>query len=154
MQEPPINPPSDSDFSATEPTPKTRHPWLTKKAIWLHVFMVVVATTCLALGWWQLKRGEAGNMRSYAYALEWPFFAGAAVYMWFRTLREDAELLKNPAARAGAAGVTPAPDTEDLPELQNPARQAALARVADDEPDPELDAYNAYLASLNQQVAK
>ena len=151
MQESPKNPPTDSEVSTAEPAPQARHPWLTRKAIWLHVFMVVVATTCLALGWWQLKRGEAGNMRSYAYALEWPFFAGAAIYMWFRTLREDTA-----AARNAAAGITPAPDQpEDLPEFSSPAaRQAALDRLAEDDPDPELDAYNAYLASLNQPAAK
>ncbi len=105
--------------------------------------MLLVVIVCIALGYWQLRRGEAGNLRSYAYALEWPFFAAAAGYMWWRTMREDIAEQENPSNVDGDSPTDPSP--------QLPRSTVALT-FHEVEPDPELDAYNAYLADLHRNV--
>jgi hypothetical protein len=56
---------------------------------WLvrHLAMLVVAGGCVALGVWQVHRAAQGNLLSYGYAVEWPVFAGFAVFIWYRELR-------------------------------------------------------------------
>ncbi len=108
-----------------------------------HVTMLLVVIACLGLGYWQLRRGEAGNLRSYPYAIEWPFFAGAAGYMWWRTMREDAD-----GERAAASGHADG-ECSRLP-VSAGRLNRSTARYVEPEPDPELDAYNAYLAELHR----
>ena len=62
--------------------------WLSPRALRLHVCAVLVVSVCLVLGWWQLDRALSGNTLSWLYTVEWPFFAGYAVYMWWRLLHE------------------------------------------------------------------
>jgi DNA-binding transcriptional regulator of glucitol operon len=91
----------------------------------LHVTIIVVVPTFVALGWWQLERALSGNSLSWAYVFEWPIFAGYAVYMWWK-LTHDEETDKD---------TTTAEDTK-----------AARSRATEDE---ELAAYNDYLAALH-----
>jgi len=99
--------------------------------------MVVLVVTFLALGWWQWTRGEGGNARSYGYALEWPAFAIFVVIFWVRMIRDE---LKPPKAEEEAAEEAAEPEFPDVvrPEI-------------DPDEDPELAAYNAYLARLNEK---
>ncbi len=105
--------------------------------------MLLVVIVCVALGYWQLRRGEAGNLRSYAYALEWPFFAAAAGYMWWRTMREDITEQESSHTSEGGDPTDPPP--------QLPRSTTALT-FHEVESDPELDAYNAYLADLHRSM--
>jgi hypothetical protein len=132
---------------------------------WLafHLLVLVLAAAFLGLGWWQLRRATSGNTLSWGYALQWPVFAGFTVFVWYRTLRDT---MRPPGSRdssghpdgrqrgsdqpggAGAArtaqaaaGRRPAFPVPDLP------ARPAPAPVAEDE-DPELAAYNRYLAAL------
>jgi DNA-binding transcriptional regulator of glucitol operon len=123
---------------------------------WLafHLLVLVLAAAFLGLGWWQLRRATGGNALSWGYALQWPVFAGFTVFVWYRTLRDT---VRPPGSRdrnspdrgsrsgggsdARATGLRPAFPVPDLP-----ARPAPAA-VAEDE-DPELAAYNRYLAAL------
>ncbi|HEX3731515.1 MAG TPA: hypothetical protein VHU91_01120 [Mycobacteriales bacterium] len=116
--------------------------FVTPRKLAFHAVTLLVVVGCAGLGYWQLKRGEGGNLRSYAYALEWPFFAAAAIYMWWKTLLDD--LHGEKAAAAGAQGPDPAAEL--------PASRAAAAAI-EAEPDPELDAYNAYLADLDEAAS-
>ncbi len=111
--------------------------WLSPKALKLHATVVVVFFGCLALGWWQLTCALSGNALSWVYTFEWPFFAGYAVYMWWKLLpdapaEEKRETVARPASPSVAANVT---------ELD--------FDPYDDGDDPELAAYNRYLASLH-----
>jgi hypothetical protein len=54
----------------------------------LHAAVLAAVAVCLALGWWQLDRARAGNELSWAYAVEWPFFAAVAVAAWRVLLRD------------------------------------------------------------------
>lgn len=57
------------------------------------VFLAVL--TCLRLGWWQWERTQesTGTAQNFGYALLWPAFGGAFVYMWVRFLH--LEVLKD-----------------------------------------------------------
>jgi DNA-binding transcriptional regulator of glucitol operon len=115
--------------------------WFSRRAVLLHLTALVVVAGCLALGWWQLNRALSGNTLSWAYAIEWPFFAGYGVYLWWRLVHEQPGEL--PVAPAGAAG--------DRPEADGRARDgpARYDEQDGDEEDEELAAYNRYLAELS-----
>ena len=114
---------------------------------WLgwHTFTVLAVLGMLWLGDWQFHRAESGNALSWAYTFEWPIFAVFAVVFWAKTIRDE---LNPPAAPAEADGI-------ELPASVGPGpggRDGQESRAGQEADDPELAAYNAYLARLNQQV--
>jgi hypothetical protein len=126
----------------------TRSPFLAPRWLARHVLTVILVVVFLALGWWQVGRAAAGNVLSYAYAVEWPVFAAFVVALWVREVRAE---LHPPAADPPAAD----PPAADPPQPGPPApgyvpftaTVPPRARPAD-APDPELAAYNDYLAWL------
>jgi hypothetical protein len=119
---------------------------------WLawHAFAVAAAWGMLWLGDWQFHRAENGNALSWAYTFEWPIFVTFGVVFWAKTIvdewRQQSVLARggqDPASR----------DSSDALEL--PAG-AHTPTAIDDEAadDPELAAYNAYLARLNSRPAR
>jgi hypothetical protein len=131
-------------MSSARPAPR----WLflvTPRWLAWHVFVVLAAWGMLWLGDWQFHRAESGNALSWAYTFEWPIFAVIGVVFWVKTIIDEFR-----PADGGYVG-----EQVDLPAGASPAlraRMAARAAADDDEPDPELDAYNDYLARLNEQV--
>lgn len=109
----------------------------------LHALAVCLVTVFLLLGWWQFQRASDGNMRSWAYVLEWPLFAVFALAMWVKMIHD--ELTEGPAGARGDA-----------------APAAGSGRAAgpgagigiDDEEDEELAAYNRYLARLDAEASQ
>jgi len=65
-----------------------RQTWWSRRAIGLHVVIIIVVPTFAGLCAWQVRRALDGNQLSWAYVFEWPFFAGYAIYMWWRFLHE------------------------------------------------------------------
>jgi hypothetical protein len=117
--------------------------WLSRRAIKLHVVILIVVPGFLALCLWQVDRALGGNTLSWAYVFEWPLFAGYAIYMWWRFVHEAAED-GSPPATAGTAPGGPAaaadgatPGTEETPQEL--------------EEDKEMAAYNEYLARLAER---
>ncbi|MBW4702837.1 MULTISPECIES: hypothetical protein [unclassified Micromonospora] len=116
-----------------------------------HVALVVLVTGFLALGWWQISRAASGNTLSWAYAVEWPIFAGFVVFVWWREVRHT---LRGP--RAGSPSTT-APDPSGAaspgpatPTVRRPVRVTRVpAAPADGADDADLAAYNRYLTWLN-----
>jgi hypothetical protein len=106
---------------------------------WLvrHALALILITTFLGLAWWQVDRAVGGNLLSFAYAVEWPVFAGFVGYVWLREVRRA---LAGPDTVAGPAPADPAP--------RRP-RRARPPAAYDDSDDPALAAYNDYLAWLN-----
>jgi hypothetical protein len=100
--------------------------WFSRRAVGLHVLIVVIVPVFAALCVWQVHRALGGNDLSWAYVFEWPFFAGYAIYMWWRFIHE---------APPDAAAPTPARPVETDP-------------VADRSEAAERAAYNSYLAEL------
>jgi len=107
---------------------------LSPRALRLHVCAVLVVAICLVFGWWQLDRALSGNTLSWLYTVEWPFFAGYAVYMWWRLLHET-------PGEAGTRRKNRAHRDEATREAHQAAREA--------EEELELEEYNRYLAELN-----
>jgi hypothetical protein len=108
-----------------------------------HVLALVAIAGCLGLGWWQFSRASGGNTLSWGYTFEWPVFAGFFAFLWWR----EVQLVRHPPQ-------PPAEEAADEPErlpgapvtVGRPVRVAVQAPDAED--DPELAAYNEYLAWL------
>ena len=117
--------------------------WFTRRALKLHVVILIVVPAFLALCIWQLSRALGGNSLSWAYVFEWPLFAAYAVYMWWRFVHEAAEGTAPPTTAADDPGGERATATADP--------SSASARSEEAEGDAELAAYNTYLAELADQ---
>ena len=129
--------------------------WWTKRAIGLHVTVVLVVPTFLGLFWWQVQRVRQGNTLSWAYVFEWPFFTGYAVYLWWKLVHDQ------PAQAQGAPVVGPARASARGSASTSAAREGAAAsggesaagiagdEAGDEDGDEELAAYNRYLAELH-----
>jgi hypothetical protein len=102
-----------------------------------HLLVLVAVLVCLRLGWWQYERAHeaTGTAQNWGYALLWPCFAVAFVYMWVKFLRLEhdrdvddeaafddglAQILDDPGrgdgGRPAAAATTGAPAEDDTPE--------------------------------------
>src|ERR1039458_10062839 len=77
--------------------------WFSRRAVLLHVEMIIVAPGCIAAGWWQATRALAGNELSWAYSVEWPVFALLAIAGWWHLIHEDPEAYRARRAPAPAA---------------------------------------------------
>jgi hypothetical protein len=104
---------------------------------WLlrHALLVVALGTCLGFGRWQLGRAvNRHSILNWSYAVEWTLFALFCLLTWGWYLRDESR-----------NGVTQRPEA--------PPRPAYLptAQPVTDEEDPELAAYNRYLAGLNSK---
>ena len=108
---------------------------------WLawHAFALVAALVMLRLGLWQWHRSETTHSaQNLGYALQWPAFAVFAVVVWFRVCRDV---------------LRPPQDASPPENTRRPAPEPAAAVVpVTDEEDPELAAYNRYLARLNEEA--
>ncbi len=117
--------------------------WLSRRALKLHVVILVVVPAFLALCFWQVSRAVGGNSLSWAYVFEWPIFAAYAVYMWWRFVHEAADDgLPPEAAGTDAGGRTDSAPTTEAP---GPVGEKEAKE------DAELAAYNDYLARLAQR---
>lgn len=113
-----------------------RERWLSRRAILLHLALVVWDPVCLFAFWWQVHRAFDGNGLSYLYSIEWPLFALAGVWAWWQLVHTDPGTVGRAAQRRLAA----------LP--QSPvAAPAGPVRHREDE-DEALSAYNDRLAEL------
>lgn len=103
---------------------------------WLigHVLVLAAVAACLWLGWWQLARfeSETGGAQNAGYALQWPVFGAFALFFWARVIRAE---------------LHPAEQDDSRP--QEPAVPRAPRILVDENTDPELAAYNRYLAQLH-----
>ena len=123
-----------------------RRRWLSARACRLHAAVLVAVPLCLLAGWWQATRALDGNALSYAYAVEWPFFAGLAAWTWWQLLHTDPPADPAPADRAPKLG--PALSPQRGPGAgARPAPHPAPSWDRAAEP-PELQAYNRYLQDL------
>jgi DNA-binding transcriptional regulator of glucitol operon len=103
-----------------------------------HVAALVLTAGFGALGWWQYTRAAEGNALSWGYMFQWPVFAGFVVFLWVREVQHE---------RRASRPAEPAPPTDpDAPvRIGRPVRVASGPPPADPD-DPELVAYNDYLA--------
>ena len=116
---------------------------------WLvrHVAALVLVAGFLGLGWWQFSRATGGNTLSWGYTFEWPVFALFVVFLWVREVQQELRAGRPaPEEPRDTPVATPAPDAPVT--VRRPVRvPVSSQRMTAD--DPELDAYNDYLAWLN-----
>jgi hypothetical protein len=124
----------------------------------LHLFVLVTVLVFLRLGLWQWHRAQSpsGGIQNYAYAFQWPLFAGFGIVLWWKTLKIEV------AGEADETGAAPRPLSRlAAPALPEPAiehRQGVRIGISTpvqpvDEDDDEVNTYNAYLAKLNARDA-
>ena len=107
------------------PTPR----WLL-----LHLVVVALFVATFFLGYWQLTKAEAGGGAvNWSYALQWPLYGFMGLWFYLRMVR--IELHRDP----------------DDDEPGNAVVLYQRPRI-DTTGDPELAAYNAYLAELNERA--
>ena len=104
---------------------------LTRRWLLRHVLLLVVLSAFTALAWWQVIRAGEGNLRSYAYAVEWPIFGVFVIYVWWKSIQDE--------LKPGTLPPRPSKERASSP----------MNTEIDDSSDPELAAYNRYLADLH-----
>jgi DNA-binding transcriptional regulator of glucitol operon len=122
--------------------------------VFVHASVLVLVCGFLALAWWQINRAAQGNALSFGYAVEWPAFAAFVVFVWVVEMRK--------AVRAETDDTAVPPeflptDADSVPVAAAETKPAVRARplrkrneaAYDDSADPDLAAYNHYLAWLN-----
>jgi hypothetical protein len=130
---------------------------------WLgwHLFVFAAFWGMLWLGDWQYHRAIGGNGLSWAYTFEWPLFAVFGVVFWARTIRDEFHLRRGGvtetelvARAAMARSMATLPKGAMLPAgaLPEGVYVRQMEQPDDEEDDPELASYNAYLARLNAEV--
>ncbi len=107
---------------------------LTPKWLLLHLLVAALFVATFFLGYWQLTKAEAGGGAvNWSYAVQWPLYGFMGLGFYLRMLHMEAH--RDPDAdEPGSAVVL----------YQRP-------RI-DTSGDPELAAYNAYLAELNERA--
>ena len=107
---------------------------LTPKWVLLHLLVAVLFVATFFLGYWQLTKAEAGGGPvNWSYALQWPLYGFMGLWFYLRMVR--IELHREP--------------DDDQP--SNSVVLYQRPRI-DTTGDPELAAYNAYLAELNERA--
>ncbi len=101
----------------------------------MHVALAVSLPLFGWAAWWQLHRALAGNGLSWAYTFEWPFFGLYAVVTWGRLVHDVA---------ADRVAKAPGDGDDDAPAAAGGVPAVGRDAGAGD----QLEAYNAYLASL------
>lgn len=126
----------DDPSARAEPVlywPRLLRPWY----LLMHVVVLLLFLTTLQLGWWQWERSAARgwNAQNTSYAFQWPVYGLMGLWFYAKMMRVEVE--RDPSAEEPGASLV----------LYQPAR-------IDTTGDPDLAAYNAYLAGLNEQVLR
>lgn len=135
-----------------------RSVWFSRRSLLLHITIIIVVPTFLALCRWQFQRATSGNELSWAYVFEWPFFAGYAVYMWWHLIHENEPndpLEVQPGASTTSSanqGTIKTPDSHLASSSPNIATRDTIPSGTSEssQEDEELKAYNRYLADLDR----
>lgn len=118
-----------------------RKTWTTKRALYAHGALVVWCVGCGVACRWQIGVALSGDSLGWIYSVMWPCFAVFGIVFWWYLLHDDPETLGSRGLRRLQQASHETVDAERL------ARSQEMIRLAEEE-DPELAAYNAYLAEL------
>lgn len=120
-----------------EKAPRSR-----RRDFWqLDLPLIVVLGICISATVIEVGRAGAGNWRAAVYSIEWPIIGAFAIWMWVRFKREGGSF----------RGITQRWQDRVA---QYEAEAAAADREPaqpEAEPDPELDAWRAYRASVRER---
>jgi hypothetical protein len=131
-----------------------RERWLSRRAVWLHLAVLVFVPGCALAAWWQINRAADGNQLSYLYSVLWPAFGVLGLSFWWMLIHTDYDNvglkgMQRQQAAAASAEVGTTPDDSTAPDVVPPPAPTVSA-----EEDPALTAYNARLAALAEQGPK
>jgi hypothetical protein len=107
---------------------------LTVKWVLMHLLVAALFVGTFFAGYWQLTKAEGGGGAvNWSYAVQWPLYGFTGLWFYSRMLRTE---------------LTRDPDADD------PGNAVVLYQRPriDTTGDPELAAYNAYLAELNERA--
>ena len=101
-----------------------------------HLLVLLAVLVCLRLGWWQWGRTQDsdGTAQNFGYALLWPAFGAAFIYMWLRFLQ--LEVIKDAEDQVPEMEKIPGPDGAAEDRLAWPDGPAT---PSNDEPDTTGD---------------
>jgi DNA-binding transcriptional regulator of glucitol operon len=121
---------------------------LTPRWLLVHLLFVaaVIATGFLAVWQWDRAHEAGGTFQNLGYSLQWPLFGGFTVFLWYRVVRMRLEQGDGDTADTSGESAVSETQTTVTGRLLVPP---PAAPVSEDE-DPELAAYNKYLADLNE----
>jgi len=108
--------------------------YFSRRALGLHLALVIWICVCATAAWWQVGRAMDGSSLSYFYAIEWPVFGIFGVLGWYALLNIERVSAHQEQARR---------------EYEERMRAEAIAaRAASEHEDPMLAAYNDHLANI------
>ena len=112
-----------------------RRRWFSRRAMLLHLYVLIVAPGCALAGWWQATRALGGNELSWVYSVEWPIFALLAIGGWWQLVHEDPEAYRarkhGPPGDPTGTAVVPLESGEvELPSAVDPVTRRLAARLA------------------------
>jgi hypothetical protein len=142
--------------------------WFSPRALLIHLGILIWAPGCMAACWWQVTVALAGDALGWVYSIEWPILSALGVLVWWHLITDDPDTVgarglqrarrlamaggtvpgaggpsgHGTAGGAGPDGIAGAPG----PGLNGPA--GGVRRRRYEEEDPDLAAYNDYLAAL------
>jgi hypothetical protein len=96
--------------------------WFSGPSLRLHAALASGVALSSGATWLEWTRAREGHAIAWVYTFEWPLFAVLGIYLWWRLLH---------------------------PEEKRVPGSAGAAETGDVEPDPELLAWQAYLAGLH-----
>ena len=122
--------------------------WTTRRSIVAHGALALWVPGCSVATWWQVGIAESGDSLGWVYAVMWPCFALFGILFWWFLVHDDPETLGRRGLRrmAGTGIDSGAQEPSERVRTAQAAQAQALARAEAE--DPELAAYNAYLAAL------
>ncbi|SDP17515.1 hypothetical protein SAMN04515671_3122 [Nakamurella panacisegetis] len=113
-----------------------------------HLLVFLAVLVCLRLGWWQWDRTHeaTGTVQNLGYAVLWPIFAAAFIYMWVRFLQlevlkdeeDDAELTRIAAGGEPRTTGTPDDSFEATPATQTDHTPSDVGSAAPDDDVPPV----------------
>ncbi len=127
--------------------------WLTKRAIIAHITLAIWIPGCAVAAWWQVGIALGGNGLGWVYSVMWPCFGLFGTIFWWFLIHDDPETLgargvrQQRALQALAAEAPSRGPVAGSPVAEQPDDMTTRLAQAEAD-DPELAAYNAYLASL------
>jgi DNA-binding transcriptional regulator of glucitol operon len=117
--------------------------YLTPGWLLFHLVTLALAVTMVLLGRWQLDVSDSKHfsLQNFGYAIQWWAFTAFALVMWARIVRDRGRAERPASQRAEPA---------EQPHSEVPYRRYVMPSSSDAgaHADPELAAYNDYLARL------
>jgi len=133
--------PRQTHVSEKQRVEQPRRTWTSKRALISHAAVLVWCIGCAVACRWQISVAESGDALGWVYSVMWPCFAVFGLVFWWFLLHDDPEAL-------GRRGLRRLQDeSQALVDVKQRARSEEIINQAEEQ-DPELAAYNAYLAEL------